>query len=201
MAIAARKLSFYCCLVAGMVLVAWTAIEWAAERQTGGPQFDAIVVSGYSAISALTLSLLMSPLRRIAALFGLTISTLHVVAFRRSLGLLAAAMAFVHLLTVVAQHLNGKWIALLENFFLNTGITAALLLLVLTVSSFPSLSRRLGIRLWKELHMLAYAVAIIVAAHLSLSAFAPIWVSKTLVVTVPVLFLLRLIPLRRRTAP
>ena len=200
MAMPAKKLSFYSCLVAGVVLIAWTAIEWAAQREAGGPQFDAIVVSGYSAISALTLSLLMSPLRRVGALFGLKVSLPHVVAFRRSLGLLAATMALVHFLAVAAQHLNGKWIALVENYFLSTGLTAGVLLLVLTVTSFPSVSKRLRIRLWSELHLLAYGVAIIAAAHLSLSAFAPNWVSKTLVIAVPLLFLLRLVPVRKRAA-
>ena len=57
--------------------------------------------------------------------------------------------------------------------------------------------RFLGIVSW---NFVAYGVAIIAAAHLSLSAFAPNWVSKTLVIAVPLLFLLRLVPVRKRAA-
>ena len=38
MALPAKKLSYYSCLIAGVVLTAWTAIEWAAQREAGADQ-------------------------------------------------------------------------------------------------------------------------------------------------------------------
>jgi DMSO/TMAO reductase YedYZ heme-binding membrane subunit len=53
------------------------------------------------------------------------------------------------------------------------GVVAALLLALLLLTSYPRVVRALRIRLWKELHRLAYVVALLVVHHLALAPFAP----------------------------
>lgn len=195
-----KSISFICCLLAALVLTVWIGIELFLHHEEGGPQFDALIVSGYAAISSLGLSLLASPVMRVARWLNVRVSTLHLIAFRRSLGLLAFWLASVHLAVVVTQYLRGEWVSLLYNNFLNTGALTFMLLLVLTVSSFPSLCRRLGIRLWNELHMLVYAIAVMAGFHVALSAFAPTWVGITVLILLSTVFLIRLLPKRRKSA-
>ena len=198
MAMRPKTLSFYVCLVLGVGLTGWTAIEWFVHQGIGGPQFDAIVVSGYSAASALAISFLVSPLIKVASWFKVRLPTAHLVAFRRSFGLLAAWMGSVHLATVITGYLYGKWEALLHSFFLNAGTLAYLLLLALALSSFPGLIKKLGIKLWGELHMLTYAAVAVATFHLAASAFVPVWVSLLAAVLIPGLIVIRLLPARRR---
>ncbi len=195
-----KTLSFLVCFTTCLGLTVWAGVEYLARDPLGGPNFNTLVITGYSALSLLGLCLLASPLGIVASWVGLRLSVPMLVAFRRSFGLAAAWMAAMHLLSVITQYLHGRWDTLLENVFLSSGFVAFLLLLILSLTSFPAISRLLRIRLWGELHKLIYAIAILTVFHLNLAAFAPRWVTLLSIGLLPLLLVLRLLPRRARVS-
>ena len=187
-----KSLSYRTCLVLAAMFTGLTAYELYSGWTIGGPQFDAIVTSGYAAVVALALSLFVSPIVHTSKRMNVKLPLPYFMAFRRSLGLLATWFAAVHLAVVTGTYLHGKWGALTENVFLSSGLLTFALLLLLSLSSFPSLCKRLKIKMWKELHMLVYACGVFAAFHLSLGSFSPDWVLLLNIIILPFLLVMRL---------
>jgi sulfoxide reductase heme-binding subunit YedZ len=121
--------------------------------------------SGKTAIILLILSLSISPLRQI-------LKWSQVNKLRRPLGLWAAFYAGVHFTIYVALDFGFQWKELLDNsltnWFILLGLTAGIILLLLSITSLDFFLKRMGKR-WKQLHRLVYGVGILTAIHFILA--------------------------------
>lgn len=93
----------------------------------------------------------------------------HLLRARRGLGLASFAAALIHALASLA-HLHATsftsmWNRLLALGYVRHGALALLVLFALTLTSFPKLNARLGLRTWTALHRLAYVALILGALH------------------------------------
>ncbi len=132
-------------------------------------------VTGYAALGALAASLLATPAARMLERLRGTApppSKSTVSAYRRALGTSAAWLSLAHGACMLATYLGGEYLALVRPY-LRAGAVATVLLALLLLTSYPSVVRALHVRLWKELHRLAYPAALLVVQHLLLSPFAP----------------------------
>lgn len=88
---------------------------------------------------------------------------------RRGLGLASFAAALFHALASLAHlhatSLTSVWNRLLALGYVRHGALALLVLLALTLTSFPKLNARLGLRTWTALHRLAYVALFLGALH------------------------------------
>ena len=95
---------------------------------------------------------------------------------RRTIGLLAAAYAVLHLIAWAADYgfawafLGGE---LLARPYLAIGAGGALLLAPLTATSTKAAVRRLGGQAWQRLHRLVYPAAILACVHFLLATAVP----------------------------
>ena len=117
--------------------------------------------TGYWALALLTISLSVTPVRRLTGWN-------EVIRLRRMLGLFAFFYAVLHLLT---------WVVLLSFFdvatmvedvierpFITVGMGAFIILLALALTSTKAAIRRMG-RKWQQLHRLVYLAAIGAVVH------------------------------------
>ena len=148
--------------------------------------------TGWVAFGALALSLLVTPLSRVAA--RTTTSAARYALLRRALGMSAAWLALGHALLSLSGTLDWNWTALWSWPHLRAGLTALFILLVLLATSFTAVIAALRLRFWRELHRLVYLVPLLVAQHALLSPFASrTWV-LLLLSGLGVLGLARLLP-------
>ena len=115
------------------------------------------------------LTLTMSPLKRITNLS-------FWIKFRRMLGLFVFFYATIHLLTYVGLDYRFDWEPIINDVlkkkYIFIGFSAWLLLIPLAITSSQKMIKILG-RNWKNLHRLAYVIAIFGSLHY-------IWLSKTI---------------------
>lgn len=124
--------------------------------------------SGWCALGALLLSLSASPLGLLVRAFGP-----HVPAFRRALGISAAASATLHGALALRSYLAASLPHLLDHPWMRGGVAAWAILLALWITSSPRIVARLRVRAWKPLHRLAYVAALFALQHTLLSPMAP----------------------------
>ncbi len=122
----------------------------AATRQTGR-----------IAIAFLLLSLICTPINR---LFRLPL----VGKLRKPLGLYAAFFALLHfaIFAIWDYGLNLAliWTEIIQKPFIILGAVGLLILVLLGVTSFRTLQRKMG-RLWKTLHRLVYLAGVLIVVH------------------------------------
>ncbi len=158
--------------------------------------------SGYLALSSLFLSLSMTPALRFQQFLAMGgIPKASWLAFRRSFGITAAVFGTLHAALVWTTYLGGSWRVLFASAYLRAGLVSLVILLALAVTSFPRLTRRLRVGLWRELHRLSYVAALFLAQHLLLSPFAPKGRSLWLCVLLVVILSLRALPGRSPFRP
>jgi sulfoxide reductase heme-binding subunit YedZ len=93
---------------------------------------------------------------------------------RRPLGIAAALAALTHGAVALGAYVGDEWAGALTAIpWMRSGALALALLLPLLATSFPPVVRRLGVRLWKPLHRLAYVSAALAVHHVLLAPFAP----------------------------
>jgi DMSO/TMAO reductase YedYZ heme-binding membrane subunit len=138
-------------------------------------------VSGWLSLGCLALTLCVSPWARASLrLWQGPRWAPHAASLRRTLGMTSAWLALLHAgFGAIQLHEPGKlglaW--LLETAHARAGLSALLILVLLLLTSFPSVVRALHLRAWKELHRLAYVGFACAAQHVLLSPFAPrVWV-------------------------
>lgn len=144
-----------CLPLAGLLAAAW-------RDDLGANPIETITHStGIWALRLLLASLAITPLRRLTGWNEL-------IAYRRSLGLLAFFYATLHLSTWVGLDHFFDWEAIREDLverpFASAGLAAYACLLPLAITSTRAWIRRLGKR-WTKLHRLAYAAAVAAATH------------------------------------
>ena len=147
--------------------------------------------TGYSALGALLLALGATPLARL-----LPRTPPLLLGLRRGFGISAAGFAAAHASLVIATAPFSPLWHLMWRPQYRSGLIAATILVLLAVTSFPALVSALGIRLWKNLHRLAYLGVLLVVQHLLLAPFASRRLVLALAAVVLLLGLLRLVPLR-----
>ena len=145
----------------------------AAEPWFWLKQLHAVRGTGWAAVVALLLSLLMTPMSRLWGMLGAQPRPAVWVAYRRAFGVVSAVLAWVHLGLSLGTYLRDSWPSVLHWPYLRSGLVAACVLTALFITSFPSILAMLRLKGWKELHRLAYVAAILVLHHLLLSPFAP----------------------------
>jgi ferredoxin-NADP reductase/DMSO/TMAO reductase YedYZ heme-binding membrane subunit len=142
-----------------LALVAWDA--W--HHQLGAdPINEAIHTTGWLALFFLTLSLAVTPLRRLSGLDWL-------VSFRRTLGVYGFAYAATHFSIYFwldrAHSVRSTVAEILGKPFITFGACALLLLTPLAITSTNGMISRLGQPRWKWLHTLVYPATALAALH------------------------------------
>jgi DMSO/TMAO reductase YedYZ heme-binding membrane subunit len=139
-------------------------LAWDAYSQQLGPNptNDAIHITGVMAIIFISLTLAVTPVRKITGWNWLS----H---FRRMLGLFAFFYACVHLSLYFAFQRSFSVTGVIENTekrpFIFFGMAALVLMIPLAITSTNGMIKALGARKWKRLHQLVYFVAIAAAIH------------------------------------
>jgi sulfoxide reductase heme-binding subunit YedZ len=142
-----------------LTILAWDAY-WG---QLGpNPTNDAIHITGVMAIIFISLTLAITPARKITGWNWLS----H---FRRMLGLFAFFYALVHLSLYFAFQRSFSLIGVIQDTekrpFIFFGMTALVLMIPLVITSTNGMINRMGAKKWKRLHQLVYLVAISAAIH------------------------------------
>jgi sulfoxide reductase heme-binding subunit YedZ len=150
----------------------WLACLWplgwlvygALTNNLGADPTAAITfATGLATLRLLTISLAITPLRRLWARLNWLIK------FRRLLGLFAFFYASLHLLTYVALYagfdVNAMAADIAKRRFITIGVAAWLLLLPLAATSTTWAIRKLGGKRWNRLHKLVYAAAVCGVIH------------------------------------
>jgi methionine sulfoxide reductase heme-binding subunit len=116
---------------------------------------------GLWALRFLIASLCVTPLRD---LFGI-----RLLAYRRTLGLLAFYYALLHLLAWLVLDQGFAWNAIVKDIlkrpYITIGMAAFVILIPLAVTSNAAMIKRLGAAAWQRLHRLVYLAAVLAAVH------------------------------------
>jgi len=152
--------------------LAWLGCLWplgtlvyGAMTNTLGPDPTAAITfkTGSTALNLLTISLAITPLRRLSPRLNWLIK------FRRLLGLFAFFYATLHLFTYIALYagfdLNTILADVSKRRFIAIGVIAWLLLLPLAATSTNWAIRKLGGKRWNRLHKLVYLAAVCGVIH------------------------------------
>jgi len=149
-------------LINGVVplgMLAWDAYN----GQIGAnPVNDAIHITGVMTLIFLSLTLAVTPVRKITGWNWLS----H---FRRMLGLFAFFYASVHLLIYFGYDKSFNVSAVIQDVikrnFILFGMTALLLMAPLAATSTNGIIKKMGAANWKRLHKLVYIVGISAVIH------------------------------------
>jgi sulfoxide reductase heme-binding subunit YedZ len=164
---------------------------WGAATNNLGPDPTATITfaTGLATLRLLTLSLAITPVRRLLPRLGWLIK------FRRLLGLFAFFYATLHLGTYVALYagfdLNAMAADIAKRRFITIGLTAWLLLLPLAATSTSWSIRKLGGKRWNRLHRLVYLAAVCGVIHYWWQVKPGVLTPLTITVILGVLFAAR----------
>lgn len=135
------------------------------------PVEAALQKTGIIAVVLLVLSLAITPLRKLLRLPWLR----HL---RKPFGLYAALYAVLHFLVFAwwdyGLNFGLIWAEISAKPFIIVGLAALLILVVLAVTSFRTLQRKMGKR-WVWLHRLTYLAGILVITHFLLAVKGNLW--------------------------
>lgn len=151
-------------LVFTLCLLPLAALLWATFTGNLGvnPVEQITHTTGDWALRLLLLTLAVTPARRF-------LGWRWPGALRRMLGLFAFFYACLHFATyLILDHslsLAGVWEDIAERPYITVGFTALLLLIPLAITSTDGMVRRLGGKLWRQLHRLIYPIAILAVIH------------------------------------
>jgi sulfoxide reductase heme-binding subunit YedZ len=141
-------------------LLLWGAIN---NKLGADPTATITFATGLATLRLLTISLAITPLRRLSPRLGWLIK------FRRLLGLFAFFYATLHLLTYVALYagfdVNTMATDIAKRRYITAGVAAWLLLLPLAATSTNWAIRKLGGKRWNRLHKLVYLAAVCGVIH------------------------------------
>jgi sulfoxide reductase heme-binding subunit YedZ len=189
-------------LVNGLVplaLMAWDA--WRGKLGANPVEY-VLHMSGKLTLIFLTLSLAVTPIRKLTGANYLS----H---FRRMLGLFAFYYGFGHFMVYVAftKLFNVREVIAdtIERKFILLGMAAFFLMLPLAVTSTNSAIKRMGAARWKLLHRLVYVAAIAGVSHYWIGVKADTTLPMAFAVVLAILLLYRIVdalrPHSRKPAP
>ena len=120
---------------------------------------------GEWALRFLVIGLAITPLRKLLG-WG------WIQRYRRTIGLFALAYVTLHLIVYIALDQGFDWPEIWRDIvkrpYITFGMIAFVLLLPLAITSTNGMIRRLGARRWRQLHRLAYVIAILGVLHYDL---------------------------------
>lgn len=140
-------------------LVPLAMLGWDAARGALGanPLEFVTHVTGMLALVFITLSLAVTPLRRLTAMQWLAVH-------RRTLGLFGFGYALLHLFAYVWFDKNFGVLEIVDDVwkrpFIAIGMGTIALMLPLAITSTNAMIKRIGGKRWRALHRLAYAVGV-----------------------------------------
>ena len=160
-----------CFLIAGLSLEViyirsvGLSFEWEAQQLL-------IRETGVLAFVLFCACFLCTPLRSLTHYLGYRGPSL--VHWRRSLGLAATFVGALHMVVIYLLHVGdapifGAWF----QPYAQAGAAAFLLLAILSITSFPKLTKRLKIRHWKTLHRLVFVIFFLLLLHVLLGPHLP----------------------------
>ncbi|NJO15129.1 MAG: sulfoxide reductase heme-binding subunit YedZ [Thioploca sp.] len=158
--------------------------------------------TGQWALRLLMLTLGITPLVQITGWSVLTVRY----NLRRLLGLYAFFYASLHLLSYLVFEQNFDWQEIINDMLtrpaLDIGWLAFILMIPLTITSYPNLTHQLSRRRWQQLHQLIYLISISAIVHLGWLAQAKVDVREPLIYAtiLLILLLLRYPPIIKRLA-
>ncbi|PUE52231.1 sulfoxide reductase heme-binding subunit YedZ [Limnohabitans sp. 2KL-17] len=154
--------AWWALLVLGLLPLAWLGGQIWQDQLGANPAEALIRTTGDWTLRSLCVVLAVTPLRQLLAWPEL-------VRFRRMLGLLTFAYAFLHLLCYAWFDMGFDWVDMVQDIakrpFILLGFSAFLILLALATTSFNRAIRQLGARRWQALHRAVYAVAVLAILH------------------------------------
>lgn len=160
-----RAVDWICYLGVGVILVA--GMRDSADLLSLA-QVSLLQWTGYGSLAYLVASQLLHPLAR----FEVVDAGMQVYA-RRKLGVTAAALATLHFLICVTGYLRLNLVSEADDSpWLQSGLAAWIILMALWLTSYPSFTKKLRLRLWKPLHRLTYLALLLSLIHLFLSPWA-----------------------------
>ena len=168
---------------------AW--LVWGAVTNTLGPDPTATITftTGLTTLRLLTISLAITPLRRLLPQLGWLIK------FRRLLGLFAFFYASMHLMTWIALYTgfdpNAMAADIVKRRYITMGMAAWLLLLPLAATSTNWAIRKMGGKRWNRLHKLVYVAIVCGVIHYWWQVKTGVLTPLTITVVVAVLLLAR----------
>lgn len=123
-------------------------------------------ITGRTAIYLLLVSLFCTPLNNV---FKMSVF----IRIRKTVGLYAFYYSLVHFLvfSVIDYELNLSWILpeITQKSFLQIGIAALTLLLLLALTSLQTIKKTIGIW-WKRIHNLVYIITALIIIHITLAS-------------------------------
>lgn len=150
--------------VASTVPLAWIACHlfgWLGIEPAVDPVKFLELRFGQTALNFIMITLLVTPVRRLAGLP-------HLLRLRRMLGLFAFFYAALHFTVYVVLDLDFDWhmvgADIAKRPYITIGFTALMLLIPLAITSTKGMMRRLG-RRWTRLHRLIYVIAVLGVWH------------------------------------
>lgn len=159
-----RRLPVWVVYLAGVLPGLW--LFWRAFSGGLGPDPVKPLEHGIGlhALQFLLAALLVTPVQRLTRISFLR--------FRRALGLLGFFYALTHLLVWLLLDIQLRWAEILRDLlarpYVTVGMAALVLLVPLAWTSRDAALRRLGPRVWRRLHLLAYPATLLAALHFAL---------------------------------
>jgi methionine sulfoxide reductase heme-binding subunit len=142
-----------------LALLAWDV----AHDRVGANKVEFVLhTTGMLALIFLTLSLAVTPLRKLSGVNFLS----H---FRRMLGLFAFFYGVLHLLTYSVADKSLNFVAIVEDTiahpYIALGMASLGMMIPLAITSTNASVKRMGAAAWKRLHKLAYVAALAAVLH------------------------------------
>lgn len=149
-------------IIAALLPLVWTIIRIFLLGGSANPIQEALHNSGDWALIFLLLSLSITPIRRI---FNLQ----KIKPFRRSFGLFSCFYATLHLAVYIGLEQFFDWPIILDDMInhkrIIVGLVCYFILIILAITSFKTMIRKMGVKRWKRLHRTSYLAAITAVLH------------------------------------
>ena len=151
-------------MVAPMVML--LAASWDDGAYTLEHDLWLCRLSGYAAVALLSVTLAITPLKRILSYCRGKKSGPLFNRIRRQAGISSFCLAIVHAWTAWTTFVPESWTAIWRLNYLRTGILALAVLAILFATSFNWVVRLLRLKVWSEVHRLFYVAAVLAVLHL-----------------------------------
>lgn len=152
------RLSLY---AVGLIPAVWTFYLGVIDQLGAEPIKALEHALGLWSLRFLIATLCVTPLRDLAGV--------RLLAYRRTLGLLAFYYAALHLLTWLVLDQGFAWSAIIKDIikrpYITIGMVAFVILIPLAVTSNATMIKRMGAVAWQRLHRWIYLAAALAAVH------------------------------------
>jgi DMSO/TMAO reductase YedYZ heme-binding membrane subunit len=191
------KATWFLRWVAGVIWVAllveavlvWTSCRGDGHAYTRGWALTRSM--GWTGFVALCAALCITPAAKLISAF-VRVHSGWTRELRRAFGLAAGSAAFAHACAALV-FVPGTRGGLFGSTQVRSGVAALLVLVLLYLTSFRSIVRRLRLQFWKELHRVAYVAVVLALVHVLHAAFVPMRAALLVVAVTFVLGLSRLL--------